>query len=213
MLTISTESLNKSILLANSYVENARSVACMPDNVEMKDSNNRDNRYQDWGLEKVINNVIKTHHTYIRDRTPIIITLLQKLSHHESDDNTLIKISNLFLQLASLVNQQIALEGSTMFPLLKLIADNRQHSNNSDQTNHDALRKYINKILQYHREAASIFGDIKKLSGNYSKPKSVCTLVTTLYSRLQDFETNVLNRIHLDDEVLFPIVIKIVDKN
>jgi regulator of cell morphogenesis and NO signaling len=55
-----------------------------------------------------------------------------------------------------------------------------------------------------HENAGDIFKEIKKLSNNFTPPEGACNTFKALYAKLEEFEQDLHQHIHLENNILFP---------
>jgi regulator of cell morphogenesis and NO signaling len=55
-----------------------------------------------------------------------------------------------------------------------------------------------------HENAGDIFKTIAKLSNNYTPPEDACNTFRALYAKLAEFEQDLHQHIHLENNILFP---------
>ena len=64
-----------------------------------------------------------------------------------------------------------------------------------------------------HEMAGNIFKKIAELTNNYTPPAEACNTFRALYSKLQEFEADLHQHIHLENNILFPKAKKITMAN
>jgi regulator of cell morphogenesis and NO signaling len=55
-----------------------------------------------------------------------------------------------------------------------------------------------------HDSAGAALKEIGALSSNYQPPESACFSYRTLYTALKEFETDLHQHVHLENNILFP---------
>jgi regulator of cell morphogenesis and NO signaling len=55
-----------------------------------------------------------------------------------------------------------------------------------------------------HQTAGALLHDLRALSHDYAPPEGACFSYRTLYSALQEFERDLHQHIHLENNILFP---------
>jgi regulator of cell morphogenesis and NO signaling len=59
-------------------------------------------------------------------------------------------------------------------------------------------------MTQEHDAAGAILADIRKLSGNFTLPEDACPTYHAFYDGLKEFEQDLHQHIHLENNILFP---------
>ncbi len=60
-----------------------------------------------------------------------------------------------------------------------------------------------------HEEAGEIFRQIAKLTNNYTPPAGACNTYRAFYSNLEEFEQDLHQHVHLENNILFPKALKL----
>jgi regulator of cell morphogenesis and NO signaling len=60
-----------------------------------------------------------------------------------------------------------------------------------------------------HESAGEALKEISKLSSNHTPPENACFSYRTLYATLKEFETDLHQHVHLENNILFPRAIEL----
>lgn len=60
-----------------------------------------------------------------------------------------------------------------------------------------------------HEEAGEVFRKIAKLTNNYNPPAGACNTYRAFYSKLEEFEQDLHQHVHLENNILFPKALKL----
>ena len=63
-----------------------------------------------------------------------------------------------------------------------------------------------------HEEVGELLARMRELTSDYSLPEGACPSFTALYHRLGDFEKDLHQHIHLENNLLFPKAIELEEK-
>ena len=63
-----------------------------------------------------------------------------------------------------------------------------------------------------HEEAGEIFRQIAKLSNNFMPPQGACNTYLAFYAKLKEFEQDLHQHVHLENNILFPKALKLEKK-
>ncbi|WP_333780975.1 hemerythrin domain-containing protein [Tenacibaculum ovolyticum] len=63
-----------------------------------------------------------------------------------------------------------------------------------------------------HENAGDIFKNIAELTNNYTPPKEACNTFKALYAKLDEFEKDLHQHIHLENNILHPKAIALEKK-
>jgi regulator of cell morphogenesis and NO signaling len=67
----------------------------------------------------------------------------------------------------------------------------------------------VHMMIMEHDSAGDALRSIRRLSSDFTVPADACISYRTLYSALQEFESDLHQHIHLENNILFPRAIAI----
>jgi len=62
----------------------------------------------------------------------------------------------------------------------------------------------VRMMMQEHDGAGDALRSLRAITSNYALPEDACISYRTLYQALQDFESDLHQHIHLENNILFP---------
>jgi regulator of cell morphogenesis and NO signaling len=158
-----------------------------------------------WPLDLLMQYIKDKHHKYIVERIPIIQQYLKKLGELYGTTNPeLFDILELFTQTALELTLHMQKEKSLLFPQLKALSQNKYAQPNGIDTVEANLDHVIHMMWQEHRVVMERFHRIGRLSDNFKAPDHGCSLYRITYSLLKEFEEDLMEHIHLENNILFP---------
>jgi len=63
-----------------------------------------------------------------------------------------------------------------------------------------------------HENVGSLLKDIQSITGNFTAPDDACNTYRVLYAKLKEFQDDLFQHIHLENNILFPKAIKLEEK-
>ena len=63
-----------------------------------------------------------------------------------------------------------------------------------------------------HEEAGEILRQIAKLSNNFTPPQGACNTYRAFYAKLDEFEQDLHQHVHLENNILFPKALNLEKK-
>jgi regulator of cell morphogenesis and NO signaling len=66
------------------------------------------------------------------------------------------------------------------------------------------VRNPIGMMMKEHDAAGDLLREMRKISADYVVPEDACISYDTLYQALADFEADLHEHIHLENNILFP---------
>ena len=72
-----------------------------------------------------------------------------------------------------------------------------------------SVQNPISMMEGEHQNAGDEMYAIRHLSSNYTPPEDACTTYRIMYQELQDFERDLHRHIHLENNILFPMAVRL----
>lgn len=145
---------------------------------------------------KLIKHIITKHHGYLRQELPRLEQLARKVAqaHHAHNPGltTLVEtLSKLSKELLAHLNK----EETEVFP--SLLKDN-------GDSFEDRAATSLSELEREHEDAGAALDRLKSLSHSYDLPSWACESYRQLMTGLREFETDMHQHVHLENNVLFP---------
>lgn len=157
-------------------------------------------RLDNWSLPELINFVVQHHHAYIRRVVPEIKQLTQKVCQaHGSDNAELFLLQKHFSELSGELLDQLLEEENVLFPTMLACYQNGQ----IDPTAADLLTP-ICTLEKKHDLTESRIDSIRALTDRYAVPSYACPTFRATYFILEQFDTDLTQHIHIENNILFP---------
>lgn len=158
-------------------------------------------RFSTWTNSLLVDFIEQNHHAYIRQATPQIQELLDKVcSVHGEDHIELSEIRDDFFDLTEELFTHMRKEESFLFPVIK------EHSQPDDSN--IQLEGPISVMEDEHEIAGDLTKSIRQLSKQYTPPQNACPTFRLLYKKLEEFDQDLMQHIHLENNILFDRVRK-----
>ena len=120
-----------------------------------------------------------------------------------------VKINELFHEIANELNQHMKKEEMILFPYIKQIAEAKKNGTPLSSAPFGTVKNPIKMMEHEHDSAGDIIKEIAKLSNNFTPPESACNTFRALYSKLEEFQNDLFQHIHLENNILYPKAIKL----
>ena len=130
--------------------------------------------------------------------------------HHYTE---VVKINHLFNEVAKELAVHMKKEELILFPFIKKLAKADKEGVIAAIPHFGSVNNPIKMMEEEHENAGDIFKEIKQLSNNYTPPKEACNTFKALYAKLDEFEQDLHQHIHLENNILFPKAIVLEQKN
>jgi regulator of cell morphogenesis and NO signaling len=163
---------------------------------------------EDWttrSLTSLSAHIVAKHHAYVKRELPRLAELAYRVvNRHGASRAELPAIQAKLSQLGEELTQHLAKEESILFPyvvsLERAIADGIA----KPQSCFGTVTNPISMMTEEHDAAGTLLGEIRTLSHNFCTPEDVCPTYHAFYRGLREFELDLHQHIHLENNVLFP---------
>jgi len=161
--------------------------------------------YDKWELPFLIDHIVNIHHHYVKDSILVIYQYANKVAKVHGDHyKEVVEINNLFLEVANELTSHMQKEEQVLFPYIKQLVNAEKEGVQLDIPHFGSVENPIRMMEAEHEMAGDIFKRIAILSNNYTPPKEACNTFKALYSKLQEFEEDLHQHIHLENNILHP---------
>jgi regulator of cell morphogenesis and NO signaling len=154
-------------------------------------------------MDQLCDYIVSRHHSYVAENIPFLKQKLQKLCDvHGSHHPELFEINKLFGLVAENLAAHMDKEEQILFPVLRKLAQQLK-SGTPDSEEVEKARLSIAELEDEHTAEGERFGEIAKLSNQYTMPPDGCNTFDVTYRTLKEFEQDLHRHIHLESNVLF----------
>ncbi len=178
------------------------------ENTNTTSSNNHD--YASWSLDFLADFIINTHHKYVTEANAIIVQYSDKVAHvHGGHYPEVIRVNTLFHALADELKFHMHKEEMILFPFIKQLAIASKNEESITPPPFGTIQNPINMMESEHNDAGDIIKEIATLTNNYAPPADACNTFRALYSSLNEYQDDLFQHIHLENNILFPKAIQL----
>lgn len=165
----------------------------------------RATNYNSWKLDFLTDHIINVHHTYVEENIPLLQQYAARVAevhgHHYTE---LLEIKELFTQVAQELSAHLKKEELILFPFIKKLVLSKNEGTPVPAIHFGTIENPIKMMEVEHEEAGDIFKKIAALSNNFTPPEGACNTYRAFYAKLDEFEQDLHQHIHLENNILFP---------
>lgn len=164
----------------------------------------------DSPLSAVIAEIVDRHHSYVKREIPRLIGLAAKVANrHGANHPEVIEIQQVFTALGEELTMHLVKEEQILFPYIKGMAASGRPPASCFIT----VEAPIANMVAEHEDAGALLDRLRELSSNYQTPEGACLSFQALYQGLDEFERDLHQHIHLENNILFPRAIEMERAN
>lgn len=161
--------------------------------------------YNTWDLDFLADYILDTHHKYVTQAIPVIQEYIQKVAKvHGERHPEAIEMANNFIKVADELLRHMVKEENVLFPYIKKLAAAQKNGTMVEPPHFGSIQNPINMMEAEHEEVGNVMEKINMLSYGYTPPADACTTFRLSYAKLKEFEDDLHQHIHLENNILFP---------
>ena len=161
-------------------------------------------------LSSLSSHIAAKHHSYVKRELPRLAQLAQKVvNRHGSTKPELPVIAATLMQLDEELTQHLAKEEAILFPYIAALEQSVAKGVAKPDSCFGTVANPIALMTQEHDAAGSLIAEIRRLSGDFTTPEDACPTFHAFYDGLRDFEQDLHQHIHLENNMLFPRAIEL----
>ena len=161
-------------------------------------------------LARLVQHIVRIHHLCVRQELPRLAEMAMKLAATLGDRAPeLTKVAELIEKLRGEMYTHIQKEEQVLFPF---ISQMDQESIVAYPPSHACFRSVTHPIFmmeQEHESADHIVAELMRLTNHFEPPSWACATHVALFSGLREFEDDLKQHVHLENDVLFPRAIQL----
>ncbi|HEV9035022.1 MAG TPA: iron-sulfur cluster repair di-iron protein [Puia sp.] len=166
-----------------------------------------------WDLDFLIDYIIQTHHKYLMENARIISDLGQKVAQRHGKYHPELKklVEGLSGFLRDMMTH-IMKEEMILFPAIRQMVAKERDPKLETGLTAGLVREAIMMMQTEHEISGEDLKFFRKITHDYALPEDACNSYTYLFEKIKEFESDLLQHIHLENNILFPAAVKLESK-
>ena len=149
--------------------------------------------------------IVTRHHGFTREELVRLSELLEKVcSVHGENHPELRRLHTIFQELKNELTGHMSKEEQILFPYIENLEAAVARGEPAPTPVFGTVRNPIRMMIQEHDDAGQALRGLREASSNYQVPADGCVTFRTLYQALEEFEKDLHQHIHLENNILFP---------
>ena len=166
--------------------------------------------FYSWEPSFLADYIVNTHHRYVTQSIPLLFDIVQKVARvHGQEHPETVQVSKLFLQVMDEINRHMMKEENILFPYIKMLADAKRSGGKIKPSQFGTVQNPINMMEHEHDVVGELMHEIRRVTANYELPAGACNSYRYSYAKLNEFEEDLHQHIHLENNILFPKAIQL----
>jgi len=170
---------------------------------EVTHSKSQDEDFQT--LTELITYILDTHHVFTKSEMDRLQSLADKVLHaHGGNHPELIHLDELLTRLCADLKPHMFKEEQVLFPYIVATEEAANQKRAIPFAPFGTVNNPIRMMMKEHDTAGQILRELRALTSDYKVPADACISYKTLYQALENFERDLHQHIHLENNILFP---------
>ncbi len=167
----------------------------------------------DWRsatLSDLIEHIVTKHHGYIKQESPRLEALMNKVaSKHGPKHTELLEVQDLLARVSAELTSHLMKEEQILFPYVIDCERAAQDSQRVRPPMFGSVRNPIHMMELEHDSAGDAMKRMREITNGFTPPTDGCMSFKALYQGLLEFEADLHQHIHLENNILFPRAIEL----
>lgn len=161
-------------------------------------------------LADLTRHIREKHHQYVREAIPRVRTLVGKVREkHGENHPEILDIEKLFLQVGRELVMHMQKEEQILFPYIEALERAANGTEAIEPPFFQTVKNPVHAMMEEHDAAAALMNQIRAASSAYTAPADACASYQGLYRDLHEFETDLHQHVHLENNILFPRAVEL----
>ena len=169
---------------------------------------NPGDKLRDWQTESLASlsaYIIDTHHYFTKQELARLEKLLDKVcSRHGENHPELFSLRGAFEHLKQDLIPHMLKEEQVLFPYVARMEEAVSEGRAVPPPFFVTVQNPVRMMTSEHETAGDLLAEMRRLTDGYTVPPDACISFQTLYQALREFEADLHQHIHLENNILFP---------
>ena len=161
-------------------------------------------------LSDLVRHILDTHHVYTREESARIQALLEKVcAKHGGNHPELMEVRALFVKLDEDLQPHLLKEEQILFPYILRLEAAAAAGAPAPFAPFGTVNNPVRMMMFEHDTAGDLLREMRAAARDFQVPEDACMSFRALYRALEDFEKDLHQHIHLENNVLFPRAVEL----
>jgi len=162
-------------------------------------------RFGSWPVGFLVDYIVANHHVYVRAALPVLSAHTRQIAEtHGAAHPELVEIARVFAEVSEEMTQHMMKEEHILFPYIRTLATQLAQGCPSSPSPFGTVGNPIRMMELEHERAGDAMRRIRTLSHDYALPDDGCATCSTTFGELREFESDLHQHVHLENNILFP---------
>lgn len=169
--------------------------------------------FESWPLDELSDYIVKTFHRNAEEQIQVLRPYLEKICQVHGDHHPeLFQIRDIFMEVSGDIAKHQKKEELMLFPFIKKIVNANGNKDAIKGLPSKAIEDRVAMLTDEHDSQGEAFKKIAELSHDFMIPEDACMAYKVSLQGLKDFQENLHKHIHLENNILFPKAMKLLQE-
>jgi len=162
--------------------------------------------FEEWPVDFLVEYVVNIHHTYIKIIGAKLLQAFEAfVKGHEKKYPYLQEVYGIFKKLLETATEQLQYEEEVLFPYIKQVNNALKRKESYGALFVRTMRKsVVETTTKAQQLTLLLLTSLRDATNHYQFPEEVCTNHQVMYHKLQEFDADLVQHKHLENNILFP---------
>lgn len=167
-------------------------------------------QFDSWKMDFLIDYLVNIHHAYLKITLPALTPAFSSyVEGHTKKFPHLIKVLQVYRQLAEKVEQHNHVEETSIFPYLKQMINAYNRKETYGALFVKTMRKPLQRIIEKeYQQISDLLQQLRTAANHYQIPEGSCTNYGVFMNKLAELDNDLVQHKHLENNILFPKVLQ-----
>jgi len=194
---------NIDYLMVLQELEDAKRTITLPNSLQ----------FSSWKMEFLADYISNVHHAYLYSSLPSLELRLEAfINGHKKKYPALLDLQETFIELARVLIPHCKQEDEVVFPYIKQIDAACRRKESYGNLFVRTLRKPLSCVGGIHDEISELLQELRMNANQFNYPSQACTNHQVIYHMLREFHDDLIQHMHLENNILYPQARKIEEE-
>ncbi len=167
-------------------------------------------QFSSWKIDFLADYITNVHHAYLYSALPNLESRLEAfVNGHQKKYPALVELQETFVELARVLIPHCKQEDEIVFPYIKQIDAAHRRNESYGNLFVRTLRKPLSCVSGIHDEINELLQELRLNANQFNYPDKACTNHQVIYHMLREFHDDLIQHMHLENNILYPQARKI----
>ncbi len=169
------------------------------------------NDFDSMPLDELSDYIVRTYHQYAEEHIQVLRPDIEKICESDGAQHPeLFRIKDIFHEASGDIARHQKKEEIMLFPFIKKMTKAKEAQENLRSLPAKAIEDRVKMLTEEHDSQEEAFRKIALLTKDYTASENASESYKQTLNLLKDFQTNLHQHIHLENDILFPKALQLL---